>query len=240
MTKITKELVDASLEMADNENAKIGEREREIFGLSSTRLRCLLNNLCSPKNTRYLELGVYKGATLLSAMANNPTCYAIGVENFTYDEREPTKRAKAGDIWHNMKSQLYANIDRYKDPDSSVNTDNIKIVEQSFEKVAWNAHKDIDLCFFDISPVNAETYRNFFIKVLPSLAKQATIVFSNYSNETHAKQIDDVLDTATGFTITHRNHRVSGGLSDSTQYYSGVLIINIEKTAVAAKKVSNA
>lgn len=240
MAKITKELLEASLEMADNEHAKLSERERELFGLSSTRLRCLLNNLCSPRNTRYLEIGVYKGATLLSALANNPTCYAVGVENFSYDEREPTKRAKPGDIWHNMKSQLYANIERYKDPDSSVNTDNIKIVEQSFEKVAWNAHKDIDLCFFDVSPVNAETYRTFFQKVLPSLSKEATLIFSHYSNETHAKEIEEILSNSPGFNIAYKTHRISGGLSDSTQYYSGILIVNIEKISAADKKVNNA
>jgi hypothetical protein len=240
MRKITEKLAQASLELADNEHSKISERERELFGLSSLRQRALINNLCSTRNTRYLEIGVYRGATLLSALANNPTCRAIGVEDFSYDEREPKKKADPGKIWDNMKSQLYANIDRYKDPDSSVNTDNITIEEKSFENVAWSAHKDIDICFFDVNPVNKETYVKFFDKVLPSLSKEATIVFSNYSNESHAKQIDEVLAERADIEIDFKFHRISGGLSDSTQYYSGILLVGITKKAKEIKKVNNA
>ena len=46
MGKLNHDWVKASLEMADNERSKLSERERELHGLSSTRLRCLINNLC--------------------------------------------------------------------------------------------------------------------------------------------------------------------------------------------------
>ena len=39
MGKLNHEWVKASLEMADNERSKLSERERELHGLSSIRLR---------------------------------------------------------------------------------------------------------------------------------------------------------------------------------------------------------
>ena len=105
-TKLTEAFISAALELADNGLSKISERERELFGLSSTRLRSLLNNLCSKENTNYLELGVYKGATIISALYGNPTLKAVGVDNYKYDEREPKKWADEGTIWENIKSKL--------------------------------------------------------------------------------------------------------------------------------------
>ena len=65
MATLNKSWVDASLEQADNERSKISEREKELFGLSSIRLKSLVNNLCASGKINYLELGVYKGATLI-------------------------------------------------------------------------------------------------------------------------------------------------------------------------------
>ena len=45
MSKLNHAWVKAALEQADNERSKISERERELHGLSSTRLKCLINNL---------------------------------------------------------------------------------------------------------------------------------------------------------------------------------------------------
>ena len=49
MGKITKEWVQAALALADKGQAKLTERERELFGLSSVRLRALINNVCAPR-----------------------------------------------------------------------------------------------------------------------------------------------------------------------------------------------
>ena len=71
MGKLNHEWVKASLEMADNERSKLSERERELHGLSSIRLRCLINNLCAAEKCNYLEIGAYKGSTLIAAARGN-------------------------------------------------------------------------------------------------------------------------------------------------------------------------
>lgn len=235
MSKITLAWVRASLELADNERSKITEREKEMYGLSSIRLKAFLNNLCAKDNVNYLEIGTYKGSTLLSAVFGNPKTKAVGVENFKYDDREPKKWAPEGTIWENMKSQLYSNIERYQDPDSGVNTKNVTIVESNFETVDLSSYPKFDVCFFDVSPVKAETYDAFVANILQYMAPDSTVIFSNFSNEKHAVEIEEALERHKDqLTVQWREHRISGGLSDATKYYSGILIVGIKKKAIKA------
>ena len=74
--------------------------------------KSLLNNLCAKDGTRYLELGVYKASTLISAAYGNPKTKVVGIENFTFDYREPKKYMKEG--WPNMKSHMYDVLQKYQ------------------------------------------------------------------------------------------------------------------------------
>ena len=239
MVKLTQEFITAVLELSDSGQSKISERERELFGISSPRLKALLNNICSKEGTNYLELGVYKGSTLISAAYGNLTAKLVGVENYSYDEREPKRKAPEGTIWENMKTQLAANIKRYEEMGVPVNTDNITIIESDFKDVDWKSYPKFDVCFFDIVPADIDTYRAFFEKTLPALSSEAVIVFSNYSNVKNAKELDEVIaDNAHKFDVQWKKQRISGGLSDHTHYHSGVLIIGIKKKIVKAEKVT--
>jgi hypothetical protein len=230
MNKYTEAFIDAALELSDNGMSKISEREREIFGLSSVRQRNLINNLCSKPDTNYLELGVYKGATIISALFGNPNAKAIGVDNFKYDEREPKKQAPNNTIWENVKSHLHENIKRYTDPDMSVHVDNITIIEDSFQNIDWSKQPKSDVCFFDINPATSDDYDAFFTEVIKSLKTESLIMFSNYSNEQNAKDLDAALQRHSDkINISWKRHRISSGLSDSTQYYSGILMLGIKR-----------
>lgn len=244
MVDITEGFALAALNLADKEQSKISERERELFGFSSSRLKALLNNLCSPDNTRYLEIGVYKGSTLLSALYGNKTCKAVAVENYKYDAREPKKWADEGQIWENMKSQLAANISRYAYDTSPVNTENLTLLEADFDKAPLEQYGPYDVCFFDVAPVTQETYSKFFESVLPQLNSKSIVVFSQFSNETSSDDLEKALrDNSDKVTVDWRQQRISSGISDSTKYYSGILVVGltkVEKTISIPKKVTNA
>ena len=235
MNKYTEAFIDAALELSDSGISKISERERELYGLSSTRLRTLLNNLCTKSDTNYLELGVYKGATLVSALYGNNNTKAIGVENYKYDEREPKKWAPNDGIWENVKSQLHENLKRYKDPNMLVNTDHITLLEDSFENIDWTKQPKSDICFFDINPASNKEYDAFFDKVIKALKTESLIIFTNYSNEKSANELEAALQKHSDkFSVNWKRKRISSGLSDSTQYYSGILILGIKKTLAKA------
>ena len=239
MAKITQEFVTAVLELSDVGQSKISERERDLYGISSPRLKALLNNICSKEGTNYLELGVFKGSTLISAAYGNLTTKLVGVENYKYDQNEPKRTAPEGTIWENMKSQLKSNIKRYEEPGVPVNTDNITIIESNFQDVDWKGYPKFDVCFFDVVPADKDTYTAFFEKTLSTLSSEAVIIFSNYSNVKNAKEIDEIIaDNANKFEVQWKKQRISGGLSDHTHYQSGVLIIGIKKKIAKIEKVS--
>jgi hypothetical protein len=239
MAKITQEFVTAVLELSDVGQSKISERERDLYGISSPRLKALLNNICSKEGTNYLELGVFKGSTLISAAYGNLTTKLVGVENYKYDQNEPKRTAPEGTIWENMKSQLKSNIKRYEEPGVPVNTDNITIIESNFQDVDWKGYPKFDVCFFDVVPADKDTYTAFFEKTLSALSSEAVIIFSNYSNVKNAKEIDEIIaDNANKFEVQWKKQRISGGLSDHTHYQSGVLIIGIKKKIAKIEKVS--
>lgn len=66
----------------------------QINGMSSTRVRWLLNEVCRlhPYYCNYVELGTWRGSTLISASYKN-NGFFIGVDNFSqYFRRERTRR----------------------------------------------------------------------------------------------------------------------------------------------------
>ncbi|MDC3304903.1 class I SAM-dependent methyltransferase [bacterium] len=233
MGKLNHEWVKASLEMADNERSKLSEREREIHGLSSTRLRCLINNLCAAEKCSYLEIGAYKGSTLIAAARGNDV-KVVGVDSFLYDDREANKWAPEGFIWDNMKSQLEANINAYRLQPDVVNGDDISIIQSDF-KTAELPKNTFSVCFFDVSPVNSDSYDAFFENILPALTQSSVVVFSQQSNNDHAEQLNEALRKhETKVNSQFSEVRISGTNADATKYYSGVRVLGFIKKAVAA------
>lgn len=238
MSKLNHAWVSASLEQADNERSKITEREKELYGASSIRQRCLINNLCAAGKINYLEVGVSRGATIIPAVMGND-CKAVGIEHFRYDDRDPDKWAPEGHIHYNMESQLTANIQRYDlHPETKI-PGSITIEKGAFEEVDYSKFPKFDLCHFDVSPVNQKVYDDFFESVLPALTQECVVVFSAQSNGQHAEELNkSLIRHADKFEIQYSELRVSGGLSDASRYYSGVRIIGFKKKAVAAKKAA--
>jgi hypothetical protein len=60
----------------------------------------------------------------------------------------------------------------------------------------------------------------------------SVVVFTNYSNEVHANELQDMFNRHVDkISMQWSEYRISGGLSDSTKYYSGILVAGIRKKA---------
>jgi hypothetical protein len=67
---------------ADKGRSKLEEKALSIQALSSHKNKCLLNNLVSGENIRYLEIGTYKGASLVAALYKNNPTYHAAIDSF--------------------------------------------------------------------------------------------------------------------------------------------------------------
>lgn len=72
----------------------------DVEGMTSPKVRCLLNAIvASEPCSRHLEVGSYKGATLVSAMINNHHASAIAYEDFSE---------------YSVQNELEANVNRHR------------------------------------------------------------------------------------------------------------------------------
>ena len=233
MPKLNEQFVDACLKMSDAEKSKLSDSERELFGQSSIKLKCLLNNLCSKDATRYLELGTSRGSTLISALYGNLKSHAVGVDDFSYDFREPKKIAPDDNGWSNVKSGLYDILKKYELIDD-IPSKSLKIIESKFEDISWSSQPKVDLIFCDLEPITEEVYDNFFKKVFNAMSRQCVVIFSGYSSETYSPMLENKVEEYSDRLVTEFKHqRISSSCADSFGYYSGIAVYGFRKKAFA-------
>ena len=77
--------VNWAIHEADQLQSRITPEVLAAEGMSSPRVRHLLNNLCSRPHTRYLEVGVWRGATFCAALCGNGGTIesAVAVDDFS-------------------------------------------------------------------------------------------------------------------------------------------------------------
>ena len=63
--------------------SRLDKYAHDIQGMSSIKVRNLLNLLVNINDARYLEIGVWKGSTFYSALVNNNPTHAIAIDNWS-------------------------------------------------------------------------------------------------------------------------------------------------------------
>lgn len=120
---------------AINNSAKgysnFNEESFEIGGLSSNRVRHLLNSICSNEGMKYLEVGTYLGSTFCAAIQNNPV-EAYAVDNWETQNLQPFKNLH--EISQSSLDQFRENVKKYKGNSKVrlINADCKNLVPQDF------------------------------------------------------------------------------------------------------------
>lgn len=74
-----------SIEQAENGISKLTPALLDVPGMTSPRVKNLLNNLCTLDQATYFEIGVWKGATFTAALFGNKTSLkqAVAMDNWS-------------------------------------------------------------------------------------------------------------------------------------------------------------
>jgi hypothetical protein len=74
-----------SIEAADKNPLSLSSSVLHLEGMSCSKVRCLLNHLCALPNTSYLEIGCWKGSSLVAALYKNESTVidAIAIDNWS-------------------------------------------------------------------------------------------------------------------------------------------------------------
>jgi GT2 family glycosyltransferase/tetratricopeptide (TPR) repeat protein len=94
--------IETCFEAAEREESKLTSDIMSVAGMTSRRIRHLLNRLGELPGCHYLEIGSFFGATLLAASFDNPGSF-IAVDDFS-EFNEPDPRPK-----------FYANLSKFQD-----------------------------------------------------------------------------------------------------------------------------
>lgn len=168
----------------------INEENKNISGLSG---RKLCNALCGfTKNMGeeniYLEIGVYKGLTLLTNAASNPEVKCIGIDNFSlFNENHSNK-----DIVLNQIKELKLK--------------NVELIDLDFEEALDNLKNHIDPnkkigVFFIDGPHDYRSQLISLMKIKNYLAEDCVIIIDD-ANYVHVRQATkDFLSTESEFKL---------------------------------------
>ena len=97
--------VEECLKKAKSGTSKINQEILGLDGMSDPPIRHLLNNLCERPDTRYLEIGIWKGSVSISALyKNSSTVKSVAlIDNYSINYEDTIA----------AKNTLISNIDKY-------------------------------------------------------------------------------------------------------------------------------
>lgn len=75
--------IELSLKKTEKNISNIDNDILNIDGMSGKKTRHFYNNICSMKDARYLEIGVWKGSSLCAAMSNNHNLICLAIDNWS-------------------------------------------------------------------------------------------------------------------------------------------------------------
>lgn len=115
------------ISQAENGRSKLSSATLAVPGMTSHKVKHLLNNLCTLPQTSYLEIGVWKGATFTAALSGNKDTIqqAAAIDNWSKFEGPEQEfknncRAHISDIPYQFYSEESFTIDPKKLFDKSV------------------------------------------------------------------------------------------------------------------------
>ena len=162
-------------------------------GFCGRKHRLFFNNLVRAiANPRYLEIGIFRGATLCAAISNNKV-KATGIDNWTEYGGQP--------------NEFYANLIATRGADAIVS-----VVEQDFRTVDYAHIGKFNIIFYDGPHAEKDQYDGVAM-TLPALDDQAILLVDDW-NADHVRrgtmnalrdanvQIDFSLEVRTSFDNT--------------------------------------
>lgn len=98
------EHIESCLRKADRLESNITPEITQMQGMSGLKTRHFYNNICSMEGARYLEIGVWKGSSLCSAMCGN-SMKVVAIDNFS---------EFSGGVYGNPRGEFLTNFEKYK------------------------------------------------------------------------------------------------------------------------------
>ena len=110
-----------AIDAATDNNSRFNPEGYDVLGLSSNKVRHLLNNLCSERGTVYADVVCYMGSTLFAALYKNSAVNAYAIDDYSDGIVKPKKKDLGNkfDV-ENPVDEMVKNADKWMNLDTSV------------------------------------------------------------------------------------------------------------------------
>lgn len=177
-----------------------------IEGMSSKRVRHLLNNLCK-QAANYLEIGCWKGSTLISAVYNNIDLNIYAIDNFSE--------------FGAPREALKDNINLY------IPNAKLQFFDDDFRNVTEIPESSIDVYFYDGAHDKDSQYDGI-IKMLPYMKDKFILLVDDWNHlPTQQGTYDAITDG--NLSILESYVLPADYNGDQSLYWNGLYVARISK-----------
>jgi len=210
---------DTSLDQADRHKSRAAHwRIIDMYGLTSQRIKHLVNNLCGGKGVNYLEVGAHKGATLASALYDNNLVSATIIENFCYSPIDIPSYKPEG--WPNVKIAFEKSVSDW-DANKVCH-----LIEKRYQDVLPDEIKfKPNVIFYDVPLEKDNSVAEFLNKLYSTFDKEFILVVGDFNRQ---GQLVDITLRKLKTKVHFKKVKDTGSASSDT-WWGGVGIYVVEK-----------
>ena len=139
--------IDESIHWGEMEVSKLTQDVMDIHGITSNKVRCFLNNICSIGGN-YLEIGVFRGATFCSAIYGNDI-HAIGLDNFASPNLMPMGVSQKLATYLRQNIEVAPQDDFINNIKRFGNTDNVDVYKTDYTLFDYTMLPKLDIVFYE-------------------------------------------------------------------------------------------
>ena len=213
--------IDESIHWGEKEVSKLTQDVMNIHGITSNKIRCFLNNICSIGGT-YLEIGVFRGATFCSAIYQNDI-YAIGLDNFASPNLMPMGVSQKLASYLKQRITISPQEDFLSNVKQFGNPEQIDVYKTDYTTFDYTQLPKLDIVFYDGDTRFHDQYITLK-KIIPQFSNQTILIMDDWNWNSGA--LEKVFEEENLF-VTHRRDLYTSG-EDMEDFWNGLGIFLIE------------
>ena len=193
-----------------------------IPGLSSNRVRHLLNNLCQIDDAVYMEVGVYTGSTFYAALQNN-SIKAYAIDHFQAQNITPER----DDVeWQTNENPFISFVENSK---TYIGNNSIKLLEKEASFVSVDdIHPEYkpNIIFYDGNH-DYEEQLNCLNSLLCNFTDTFILVIDDANIESSVTSTDEFI-RINNLSVLYEK-KILHNIEDFTQWWNGLYILILSK-----------
>ena len=193
-----------------------------VPGLTSSRVRHFLNNICSQEGAVYLEIGVFAGSTFCAAIEDNDMVAAYANDTWSQPDLKPEREDIDIDITGDMETFI-TNVERV-----STNLDfDISILEGECETLnASNFSHKVNVIFYD-GDNDPSVMWKFFDTMDQYTDDVFTLIIDDANSELNVKTTKEFVDQTEWKVLYERE--LLNDQEDSEMWWNGLYVLVLNK-----------